>query len=243
MRIKLKYPDVETFIQKYAVNISRGGIFIATKQPKPVGTFVQVRVPARRTRRDVDHSRRGAGAVDQGVRSAAQPSKAHGMGVKFSRLDADIAGGDRSRAALARRARRPIRAAPMPDSDVVGAHRSRTRTESQARPLPSATAPPVDADARAGADRAVARRARGDDGAVRLEPPVRSLETNEPLPPMPPRRGETRPIAIRQSPSATRRRSRRPDAPSRVESTASRSPLIDEARRARRAARAGDADR
>ena len=24
MRIKLKYPDVETFIQKYAVNISRG---------------------------------------------------------------------------------------------------------------------------------------------------------------------------------------------------------------------------
>ena len=41
MRIKLKYPDIDTFIQKYAVNISRGGIFIATKPPKPVGTYVR----------------------------------------------------------------------------------------------------------------------------------------------------------------------------------------------------------
>ena len=41
MRIRLKYPDVETFISKYAVNISRGGIFIATKTPKAVGTHLK----------------------------------------------------------------------------------------------------------------------------------------------------------------------------------------------------------
>ena len=41
MRIRLKYPDLETFIQKYAVNISRGGIFIATKQPKSYDLVMQ----------------------------------------------------------------------------------------------------------------------------------------------------------------------------------------------------------
>ena len=30
MRIKLKYPDVDTFIHKYSANISRGGIFVST---------------------------------------------------------------------------------------------------------------------------------------------------------------------------------------------------------------------
>jgi uncharacterized protein (TIGR02266 family) len=86
MRIKLKYPDVETFIQKYAVNISKGGIFIATKQPKPVGTVVKFEfLLANAAQTSLI---RGEGQV-QWTREydPSAPTKAHGMGVKFNRLD------------------------------------------------------------------------------------------------------------------------------------------------------------
>src|SRR5438105_4218549 len=84
MRIKLKYPDVDTFIQKYAVNISRGGIFIATKQPKAVGTALKFEFQLA----DGGAVIRGEGVV-QWTREydPAQPAKAHGMGVRFTRLD------------------------------------------------------------------------------------------------------------------------------------------------------------
>jgi uncharacterized protein (TIGR02266 family) len=88
MRIKLKYPDLDTFIQKYAVNISRGGIFIATKTPKPVGTVVKFEFLLANA--EATSLIRGEGMV-QWTREfdPATPQKAHGMGVKFTRLDAD----------------------------------------------------------------------------------------------------------------------------------------------------------
>jgi uncharacterized protein (TIGR02266 family) len=86
MRIKLKYPDVETFISKYAVNISRGGIFIATKTPKPVGTMVRFEFLLANA--EGTSLIRGDGQV-QWVREfdPTQPQRAHGMGVKFIKLD------------------------------------------------------------------------------------------------------------------------------------------------------------
>jgi len=86
MRIKLKYPDVETFIQKYAVNISRGGIFIATKQPKAIGTLLRFEFMLANP--EGTSLIRGEGQV-QWVREfdPAQPQRAHGMGIKFTRLD------------------------------------------------------------------------------------------------------------------------------------------------------------
>jgi uncharacterized protein (TIGR02266 family) len=88
MRIKLKYPDVDTFIQKYAVNISRGGIFIATKQPKPVGTFVKFEFLLSNT--DSQSIIRGEGQVQWTKEfDPAAPARAHGMGVKFLRLDTE----------------------------------------------------------------------------------------------------------------------------------------------------------
>jgi uncharacterized protein (TIGR02266 family) len=88
MRIKLKYPDIDTFIQKYAVNISRGGIFIATKQPKPVGT--NVRFEFLLANAEGTSVIRGEGQV-QWTREydPEAPTRAHGMGVKFTRLDSD----------------------------------------------------------------------------------------------------------------------------------------------------------
>jgi uncharacterized protein (TIGR02266 family) len=88
MRIKLKYPDVNTFIQKYAVNISRGGIFISTKQPKPVGTYLKFEFVLAAT--EAISIIRGEGQVQWTKEfDPAQPNKAHGMGVKFTRLDAE----------------------------------------------------------------------------------------------------------------------------------------------------------
>ncbi len=209
MRIKLKYPDVETFIQKYAVNISRGGIFIATKQPKPIGTFVKFEFLLS----DAGTSSiiRGEGQVQWTKEYDPQhPNKAHGMGVKFSRLDADSqAVIDRALRWRAEHGTNPGAPLPVPTSS---AHTIQTRGDSQAEKLPQrererparsspATAPPIETFA-SPADEAT---------APSVEPPVRAPDTNEPLPPMPPSRGETRPIAIDELPDE------RPGRPPNVE--------------------------
>jgi uncharacterized protein (TIGR02266 family) len=88
MRIKLKYPDVDTFIQKYAANVSKGGIFIATRSPKAVGTALRFEfVLAGGQGESVI---RGEGVV-QWTREfdPTQPTRPHGMGVKFTRIDAE----------------------------------------------------------------------------------------------------------------------------------------------------------
>jgi molecular chaperone DnaK len=89
MRIKLKYPDVDTFIHKYSANISRGGIFISTRTPKPVGTRLKFEflLAAPDGERCVI---RGEGQVQWTKEYDPDGgSKAHGMGVKFTRLDAE----------------------------------------------------------------------------------------------------------------------------------------------------------
>jgi molecular chaperone DnaK len=118
MRIKLKYPDLETFIQKYAVNISRGGIFIATKQPKPVGTMLRFEFLLATGDQSII---RGEGQV-QWTREfdPAQPTKAHGMGVRFTRLDSESqAVIDRALAFRAQVAERRDAAAPRGDTPPV----------------------------------------------------------------------------------------------------------------------------
>jgi uncharacterized protein (TIGR02266 family) len=89
MRIKLKYSDVETFIQKYAVNISRGGIFIATKTPKPVGTPLRFEFVLAVGEPGISVIRGEGQVLWTREFDPNQPGKAHGMGVKFTRLDAE----------------------------------------------------------------------------------------------------------------------------------------------------------
>jgi uncharacterized protein (TIGR02266 family) len=89
MRIKLKYPDVETFIQKYAVNISRGGIFIATKTPKAVGTPLKFEFLLAVGEAGISVIRGEGQVLWTREFDPNQPGKAHGMGVKFTRLDAE----------------------------------------------------------------------------------------------------------------------------------------------------------
>lgn len=84
MRIKLKYPDVETFIERYSVNISRGGVFIATRTPKPVGTVLRFEFQLASALTLI----RGEGQVVW-VKAfdPDNPRRVHGMGVRFTRLD------------------------------------------------------------------------------------------------------------------------------------------------------------
>lgn len=87
MRIRLKYTDIQTFIEKFAANVSRNGIFIASKSPKPVGTLLRFELTL------IDGTTRllrGEGTVTW-VREfdSDNPARPHGMGVKFARLDAD----------------------------------------------------------------------------------------------------------------------------------------------------------
>ena len=84
IRIRLKYPDLDTFIEKYAANISQGGMFIQSRAPQPAGTALRFELLL------ADGSRllKGEGKVIW-VREydAAHPTRVHGMGVKFLSLD------------------------------------------------------------------------------------------------------------------------------------------------------------
>src|SRR5688572_23925847 len=84
MRIRLKYADVQTFVEKFAPNVSRQGIFIASRTPKPVGTAVRFELLLSDGK---SRLLKGEGVVTW-VREFDEknPTRPHGMGVKFSRL-------------------------------------------------------------------------------------------------------------------------------------------------------------
>ncbi len=85
LAVRLSYGTVEDFVDKFAVNISRGGVFIRTRDPKPVGTRVAFELKLQGGETVV----RGQGVVRwvQGESSAAQPQVGPGMGVQFTDLD------------------------------------------------------------------------------------------------------------------------------------------------------------
>jgi uncharacterized protein (TIGR02266 family) len=80
VRIQLRYPDEGVFIQRFAPNVTRGGIFLASRAPHPVGTVITFEV-ALMQGPPLLH---GTGKVTW-VREYApdEPQRAHGMGVQF----------------------------------------------------------------------------------------------------------------------------------------------------------------
>src|SRR5262245_47586378 len=86
LRIKLRYEDVETFIERFAPNIGRTGVFIRSRMPKPVGS--EVRFELRLA--DETPVVVGLGTVrwikDYDPR---RPRAVHGMGIEFSRVTRD----------------------------------------------------------------------------------------------------------------------------------------------------------
>jgi molecular chaperone DnaK len=83
--LKLSYGTVDEFVERFASNISRGGVFIRTRDPKPVGTLLAFEL--RLSRGDVVVRGQGVVRWIQREDSAARPPAAPGMGVQFLELD------------------------------------------------------------------------------------------------------------------------------------------------------------
>lgn len=83
LKIKFKSGTVDQFIERYSVDISRGGIFIRTKDPLPLGTTLRFEFQLQ----DTSSLITGDGSVVWTRTSdAAHPGVAPGMGVRFDKL-------------------------------------------------------------------------------------------------------------------------------------------------------------
>jgi len=84
LRVRLGYRSPDEFAEKFAVNLARGGFFVRTHEPQPVGTAVQFELLL------VGGERVVAGLGVVAWTRTGQPGErgAPGMGVRFTALDA-----------------------------------------------------------------------------------------------------------------------------------------------------------
>ncbi|MBZ0234930.1 MAG: TIGR02266 family protein, partial [Deltaproteobacteria bacterium] len=83
LKIKFKSATLDQFIERYAVDVSPGGIFIRTKEPLAVGTQMRFEFQLR----DATPLITGEGTVVwTRENDPSRPSAAPGMGVRFDRL-------------------------------------------------------------------------------------------------------------------------------------------------------------
>jgi uncharacterized protein (TIGR02266 family) len=85
VRIRLRHASFDAFIDKFAPNVTRGGVFLASRTPRPVGDVFGFEIQLA----GGEVALAGDGKVIW-VKpfDAAAPNKPHGMGVQFLRLDA-----------------------------------------------------------------------------------------------------------------------------------------------------------
>src|SRR4051794_33366564 len=84
VRVRLKYPDVDTFTERFAPNVTRGGIFLASRDPRPVGTVVRFEVSLVSGTPVLV----GKGRVTwTKAHDPTEPTRPYGMGVQFIELD------------------------------------------------------------------------------------------------------------------------------------------------------------
>jgi uncharacterized protein (TIGR02266 family) len=86
MKIKFKSANLEQFIERYSVDVSKGGIFIRTKEPQAVGTSLRFEFQLQ----DGTPLIVGEGTVVWNRSpDPSKPSVAPGMGVRFDKLTTD----------------------------------------------------------------------------------------------------------------------------------------------------------
>jgi uncharacterized protein (TIGR02266 family) len=134
VRLRLKYIELEAFIERFASNVTRGGIFIASREPRPVGSEVRFEVQLMNGTAVLT----GEGRVTWVKEfNPAEPQRAHGMGVQFTVVDPAsrplLERLLRKREESQRKAAPPSATAPQPASPAV-----RRPTESRpTEPLPA----------------------------------------------------------------------------------------------------------
>jgi uncharacterized protein (TIGR02266 family) len=76
----MRFPDLDTFVERFAPNVTRGGVFIATRAPRPVGDVFPFEIQISTGQVALA----GEGKVIWVKEfDPSQPSKPHGMGVQF----------------------------------------------------------------------------------------------------------------------------------------------------------------
>jgi len=85
VRVRLRYPDLDTFVERFAANVTRGGVFIASRAPRPAGDQFAFEIQIA-----TGHvALAGEGKVIWVKEfNPAEPTKPHGMGVQFVSLSA-----------------------------------------------------------------------------------------------------------------------------------------------------------
>jgi molecular chaperone DnaK len=87
LAVRLSYGTLDELVDRFAVNISRGGVFIRTREPKPVGTRLALEL--RLQGGEVVLRAQGVVRWIQAESATAQPPTAPGMGIQFTELDAE----------------------------------------------------------------------------------------------------------------------------------------------------------
>jgi uncharacterized protein (TIGR02266 family) len=85
VRVRLRYPDLDTFVERFAPNVTRGGVFIASRAPRPAGDQFAFEIQIA-----TGHvALAGEGKVIWVKEfNPAEPTRPHGMGVQFVSLSA-----------------------------------------------------------------------------------------------------------------------------------------------------------
>ena len=86
VRIQLRYPDESVFLNRFAPNVTRGGIFLTSRSPHPVSSVIAFEVALMQG----PPLLWGTGKVTW-VRDydPQEPQRAHGMGVQFLQVAPD----------------------------------------------------------------------------------------------------------------------------------------------------------
>lgn len=162
LKIKFKSETIDQFIERYAVDVSPGGIFIRTKEPLAVGTPMKFEFQLR----DATPLIAGEGTVVwTRENDPSRPSVAPGMGVRFDRLvDGSQGVIDRILVEKAKQPQRaasvtarpfmdmPTRVAPLPNGSPQGDAAQAAPASKPFTDMPTRVAPLPSRDALLGGD-------------------------------------------------------------------------------------------
>ncbi|HEU4384670.1 MAG TPA: TIGR02266 family protein [Anaeromyxobacteraceae bacterium] len=141
LMVRLSYASVDEFVERYATNVSRGGMFIRTRDPKPVGTVLNLEL--RLAGGETVVRARGVVRWIADQDRTARPPTASGMGVQFLALDeASKQVVDRIVTLREQRGLAPGLVAPAPVADRPAHTPAPTRAPAPEIPLPPQTPAP-----------------------------------------------------------------------------------------------------